>query len=78
MKVKVFYHHHQQAHISILFRSPTRKCQIVPAIVESKPSHFCFREPKQRCVENLILVWYDPNLNSDEDERQVRKTISEL
>ncbi|CAF3504494.1 unnamed protein product [Rotaria socialis] len=43
-----------------------------------KPSHLVIREPKQRCVENLILVWYDPSVNSDEDERRARKTISEF
>ncbi|CAF1555599.1 unnamed protein product [Rotaria magnacalcarata] len=48
------------------------------AAAAGKPLHLAIREPKQRCVENLILVWYDPSLNSDEDERRARKTISEF
>jgi len=65
-------------HFDTFFRRRTTKRQMASAVAASIPPHLTVREPKQQCVENLILVWYDPDLSSDEDERQARKTISEL
>lgn len=56
----------------------TDESKMTSSIVLNKPTHLVRSQANQRCVENFLLIWFDPNLNSDDAEKQARKILHDL